>query len=69
MKRLSILIAAAFVVGGCADPLEQTSPADVKNQLQRGVTGEGHLIDDESVNNPTGVSAAAQGKPGSPSPP
>jgi hypothetical protein len=68
MKRLSVLcvLAIALAVAGCADPLEQTTAEDVKNQLQRGVTGEGHLIDNESVNNPTGASAASQGAPGSP---
>jgi hypothetical protein len=68
MKRLSIFIgiAIAVIVGGCADPLEQTTPEDVKNQLQRGVSGEGHLIDDESINNPTGAPAGGPGTPGVP---
>jgi PBP1b-binding outer membrane lipoprotein LpoB len=68
MKRLSILIAVAFIVGGCADPLEQRTTQDVTNQLQRGVKGEGHLIDNEAVNNPTGVPAASQGQPQPPPP-
>jgi PBP1b-binding outer membrane lipoprotein LpoB len=68
MKRLSILIAVAFIAGGCADPLEQTTTQDVTHQIQRGVTGEGHLIDNESINNPTGGSAATQGQPQPPPP-
>jgi hypothetical protein len=70
MKPPSILCAIAFalLVGGCADPLEQTSPEEVKNQLQRGVTGEGRLIDNESINNPTGAPAASQTPPEYPTP-
>jgi hypothetical protein len=63
MKRLSILIAVAFIAGGCADPLEQRSGEEVQSQIQRGVTGQGHLIDSESVNNPTAAPAASQGQP------
>ena len=68
MKRLLIMcaIATALILAGCADPLEQTTPEDVKNQIQRGVSGEGRLIESESTNNPTGVSAASQGHPGPP---
>jgi hypothetical protein len=65
MKRLLVLcaIAIALGAGGCADPLEQTTPQDVKNQLQRGVTGEGHLIDSESTNNPTAAPAGSGSVP------
>jgi hypothetical protein len=66
MKRLTILCGIALALGGCADPLEQRTPQEVQNQLQRGVTGEGRLIESESTNNPTGVPAAAQTPPGSP---
>ena len=70
MKRRLTLSAIAFalLLAGCADPLEQTTAQDVQSQLQRGVTGQGHLIDSESVNNPTGASAATQGQPQPPPP-
>jgi len=65
MKRLPLLcaIAIALATGGCADPLEQTTTQDVKSQLQRGVSGEGHLIDSESVNNPTAAPAGSGNPP------
>ncbi len=68
MKGLTIFIAVAFIAGGCADPLEQRSTEDVTNQLQKGVRGEGRLIDNEAVNNPTAAPAASQGQPQPPPP-
>ncbi|HEV2047130.1 MAG TPA: hypothetical protein VGQ95_11095 [Chthoniobacterales bacterium] len=65
MKRLSILlaIACALIMGGCADPLEHRSAEEVESQLQRGISGQGHLIPSESINNPTGGSSASQTPP------
>ena len=64
MKRLSILVAlAALVAGGCADPLERRSAEEVGSQLQRGISGQGHLVPSESVNNPTGGASASQTPP------
>jgi len=60
--------AVALLGSGCADPLEQTSPDEVKSQLQRGISGEGHLIQDESTNNPTGLPAGSQTSPAYPPP-
>jgi hypothetical protein len=65
MRRLSILfiIACALMTGGCADPLERRSTEEVQSQLQRGISGQGHLIPSESINNPTGGSSASQTPP------
>jgi hypothetical protein len=72
MKRRSILWAGAMAVAllgsGCADPLEQTSPQEVKGQFQRGISGEGHLIQNESTNNPTGLPAGSETPPAYPPP-
>jgi hypothetical protein len=44
MKRVSILLAiACFIVGGCADPMEQRTTQEVQGQFERGVTGQGTL--------------------------
>jgi hypothetical protein len=71
MKRLSILfiIAYALMTGGCADPLEKRSTEEVQGQLQRGISGQGHLVPSESVNNPTGAPSAAETPPEYPPPP
>jgi hypothetical protein len=68
MKPVPILCAIAFALGayGCADPLEQTTPEEVKGQLQRGLSGQGHLTPSDATDNPTGVPAASQGPPGYP---
>ena len=65
MKRLSILFVAvyALLTGGCADPLERRSADEVGSQLQRGISGQGHLVPSESINNPTGVPSASQTAP------
>jgi len=65
MKRLSILfgIAWALLMGGCADPLERRSAEEVQSQLQRGISGQGHLVPSESINNPTGAPSASQTPP------
>jgi hypothetical protein len=68
MKPCSILCALLFALmaAGCADPLEQRSGQEVQSQLQRGVTGQGRLIDSESTNNPTAAPAASQTQPNYP---
>lgn len=38
-----LLCAAALIIGGCADELEQQTVNDVPEHLQRGITGEGRL--------------------------
>jgi len=45
MKPPSIvlLIALAFLAGGCADPMEERSTDEVGAQMQRGITGQGKL--------------------------
>jgi hypothetical protein len=70
MKRLSILlvVGCGLLAGGCADPLEQRTTEEVGSQLKRGVSGQGRLVPSESINNPTGVPAAAQTPPDYPRP-
>jgi hypothetical protein len=70
MKRLSILLmmGCGLLAGGCADPLEQRTTGEVGSQFKRGISGEGRLIPSESVNNPTGVPAAAETPPDYPRP-
>jgi hypothetical protein len=64
MKRLSILFATAcLLIAGCADPLEQRSTEEVGAQLQRGISGQGKLVPNESVNNPTGAPSASETPP------
>jgi hypothetical protein len=65
MKRLSILVAlaCALSIDGCADPLERRSAEEVGSQLQRGISGQGHLVPSESINNPTGGPSASQTPP------
>ena len=67
MRPLSILIAIGgmLIAGGCADPLEQTTGQEVGSRLQRGVTGQGQLIERESQRDP-GDPAAAHGIPSRP---
>lgn len=45
MKRAlaSLAMAGALVLGGCADELEQQTPEEVGQHLQRGFRGEGTL--------------------------
>jgi len=70
MKRwLSLIVlASATLAGGCADPLEQRTTEEVGSQLKRGISGQGQLVPSESINNPTGVPAAAQTPPDYPRP-
>jgi hypothetical protein len=70
MKRMSILlvIGCGLLAGGCADPLEQRTTGEVGAQLKRGISGQGQLVPRESVNNPTGVPAAAETPPDYPPP-
>jgi hypothetical protein len=66
MKRLSLLlaIAAGLILGGCADPLEQRSGAEVEGQLERGVTGQGTLGPlDRSPDDPAGQHGFPQTHP------
>jgi hypothetical protein len=48
-------IAYALIAGGCADPLEQRTGQEVGSQLQRGISGQGHLTP-ESPSNQAGPS-------------
>jgi len=70
MKPVSFLCAMAFALfaGGCADPLEQTTPEQVKGQFQRGISGQGRLTPSEATNNPTGVPSASETPPEYPTP-
>ncbi len=67
MKPLSFLCAMAFALlaGGCADPLEQTTPEQVKGQFERGISGQGRLT---PTSNPTSVPAASETPPEYPTP-
>jgi hypothetical protein len=38
-----LVVCAAFLLGGCADPLEQATVQEVPAKLQRGITGNGTL--------------------------
>jgi hypothetical protein len=38
-----LLAGAAFLFGGCADPLEQATLQEVPQKFQRGITGNGTL--------------------------
>ena len=66
MRRLSIPLAivAAVIVGGCADPLEQTTTEEVGSQLQRGVTGQGTIGPQEhQANDPAAEHGVPQTHP------
>ena len=65
MKPISILFAAvyALILGGCADPLEQTTVQDVQQHFERGVSGQGHLVPNDSANNPPGRPSASETPP------
>jgi len=39
----ALLLLAAAIAGGCADPLERHSTEEVSSQLERGVTGQGTI--------------------------
>ena len=71
MKPISILFATAWVLmlGGCADPLEQTTVQDVEEHFQRGVSGQGHLVPNDSENNQPGRPSASETPPEYPSRP
>jgi len=38
-----LLASVAFLLGSCADPLEQTTVQEVPQKFQRGITGNGTL--------------------------
>ncbi len=65
MKPISILFATvwALILGGCADPLEQTTVQDVQEHFQRGVSGQGHFVPNDSANNPPGRPSASETPP------
>jgi hypothetical protein len=65
MKPISILFATvwALILGGCADPLEQTTVQDVGEHFQRGVSGQGHLVPNDSPNDPIGRPSASETPP------
>ncbi|MEY2440401.1 MAG: hypothetical protein QOI34_1786 [Verrucomicrobiota bacterium] len=66
MKRLSILLTAAFIlaVAGCADPMEERGTDEVGAQLQRGVTGQGTIGPiDRSPDDPAGQHGVPQNHP------
>jgi len=56
LKALSIAFLCAFLLGGCADPLEKPMLQDVPAKFQRGFTGNGELgpmnrDDDQTIKN------------------
>jgi hypothetical protein len=66
MKRVFIfatLIFAGFLPG-CADPLEKRSGEEVQGQIERGVTGQGHIGEENRVpNDPANEHAVPQDHP------
>jgi hypothetical protein len=61
MRPLSILLAiASLALIGCADPLEQRTGQEVQSQLERGITGQGQLGQEQRD---TGDPAAEHGVP------
>jgi hypothetical protein len=38
-----LIVSAAFLFGGCADPLEKGTVQEVPEKFQRGITGNGTL--------------------------
>jgi hypothetical protein len=65
MKPISILFATvcSLILVGCADPLEQTTVQDVGEHFQRGVSGQGHLVPNDSENNQPGPPSASETPP------
>jgi hypothetical protein len=65
MKPISILFATVcgLILGGCADPLEQTTVQDVEGHFQRGVSGQGHLVPNDSPNDQIGRPSASETPP------
>ena len=63
MKPLPILCALAFMLGSCADPLEQRTTQEVGEQLQRGISGQGKLIPGDSLNNPVAAPSGSEALP------
>lgn len=65
MKPLAIPLAITWLVlSGCADPLEQRSPQEVGEQLERGLTGQGTLGPlERSPNDPAGEHSVPQTHP------
>jgi hypothetical protein len=51
----ALLLLAAAVASGCADPLEQHSTQEVSSQLQRGVTGQGAIGPESRLPNDTAI--------------
>jgi hypothetical protein len=47
-----LLVGAALLCGGCADPLEQATVEEVPAKLQRGITGNGTLGPIDRSNDP-----------------
>jgi hypothetical protein len=49
----ALLLLAAAIAGGCADPLERHSTEEVSSQLERGVTGQGTIGPENRLPNDT----------------
>jgi hypothetical protein len=65
MKRIFLLcaIALALLAGGCTDPLEQGDVQEAGQHLQQGLSGQGHLTPDQSINGPTGAPSESETPP------
>ena len=48
-----LLVSAAFLLGGCADPLEKATVEEVPQKFQRGITGNGTLGPMDRSDDPT----------------
>jgi len=57
----ALLLLAAAIAGGCADPLERHSTEEVSSQLERGVTGQGTIGPESRLPDDT---ASEHGVPG-----
>ena len=60
-----LFIALLAFLAGCADPMEKTTGQEVGSRLERGVTGQGQMVERESQRDP-GDPASAHGIPSRP---
>jgi len=47
-----LVVSAAFLLGGCADPLEKPMVQEAQEKFQRGITGNGTLGPVDRSNDP-----------------
>ena len=60
----TVTLGTAGLFQGCADPLEKRSTNEVQGQLERGVTGQGHIGEENRLpNDPANEHAVPQDHP------